>query len=77
MVFQVKWGKMDQVLAGMAQMRTITEPMGAWGVRVFTDLAGPMFTLVQEMEVESLDQWQQRRGELFANPAFRAMTAHA
>jgi hypothetical protein len=35
----------------------------------------PMFALVQEMEVECLDQWQQRRGELFANPEFQAMIA--
>ncbi len=74
-VFQVKWGRMDEVLAGMAQMRSINEAMGARGVRVLTDLGGPMFTLVQEMEVESLGEWEQKRGELFANPEFQAMAA--
>ncbi len=75
MVFQVKWGKMDEVLAGMAQMRSIDDAMGARGVRVLTDLGGPMFTLVQEMEVESLDQMEQNRRKLFGDPEWQAMSA--
>lgn len=74
-VFQVKWGKMDEVLAGMAQMRSIGEAMGLNGMRVMTDLGGPMFTLVQEREVESLDQSQQQMQALFSNPEWQAMAA--
>ncbi len=74
-VFQVKWGKMDEVLGAMAEMRSVGDALGARGVRVLTDLGGPMFTLVQEMEVESLDQWQQQRLEMFSNPEWQAMAA--
>src|ERR671932_1634488 len=74
-VFQVKWGKMDEVLAGMAEMRSLGERLGLRRGRVLTDLAGPMFTLVQEQEVESLDQWQRQREEMFRNPEWQAMAA--
>lgn len=74
-VFQVKWGKMDEVLAGMAQMRAIGEAMGMGNVRVMTDLGGPMFTLVQEREVESIEQSQQQMQALFKNPEWQAMAA--
>ncbi|MDP9313244.1 MAG: hypothetical protein M3R24_20560 [Chloroflexota bacterium] len=74
-VFQVKWGKMDEVLAGMAQMRAITDAMGMGNVRVITDLSGPMFTLVQEREVESIEQSQQQMQALFRNPEWQAMSA--
>ena len=74
-VFQVKWGKMDEVLSAMAEMRSVSEALGVRGVRVLTDLGGPMFTLVQEQEVESLDQWQRERQEMFRNPQWQAMAA--
>ena len=75
MVFQVKFGKMDQVLTGMAKMRSITASMGLHSPRILTDLGGPMFTFVQEIEVESLDQWQRQNQELFSNPEWQAATA--
>jgi len=34
-----------------------------------------MFTLVQEIEVESLEQWQRQTQELFSNPEWQAMSA--
>ena len=74
-VFQVKWGKMDEVLAGMAQMRSIGERLGMPRARILTDLGGPMFTLVQEMEVESLDQMEQNRRKMFSDPEWQAMAA--
>ncbi len=74
-VFQVKWGRMDEVLAGMAEMRAMGEALGMRGGRILTDLGGQMFTFVQEMEVESLDQWQQQRQEMFRNPEWQAMAA--
>ena len=73
-VLNVKWGKMDEVLAGMAQMRSLGDDLGMRG-RVLTDLAGPMFTLVQEVEVESIDQWQQQRQKMFSDPKWQAAMA--
>ena len=74
-VFQVKWGKMDEVLSAMAEMRAMGEAMGMPAGRILTDLGGQMFTFVQEFEVESLDQWQQGRQEMFSNPEWQAMAA--
>ena len=34
-----------------------------------------MYTLVQEMEVESLSEWEQSRGSLFATPEWQAIFA--
>lgn len=73
-VFNVKWGKMDEVLAGMAQMRSIGGMQGR-NVRMLTDLSGPMFTLVQEMEFDSVDQWQQQRQQMFNSPEWQRATA--
>ncbi len=75
-VFQVKWNKMDEVLAGMAQMRSLSEDLGRPRQRVLTDLGGPMFTLVVEMEVESVDQWQQQQQQMFSDPKWQAAAAN-
>ena len=72
-VFQVKWGKMDEVLAGMARMGSLSHDLGRPRPRLLTDLGGPMFTLVLELEVESLDQWQQQ--QMFHDPQWQAATA--
>jgi hypothetical protein len=74
-VLQVKWGKMDEVLSAMGEMRSLGSAAGMRGMRVLTDLGGPMFTLVQETEVESLDQWDQQRQAMFSNPDWQAMAA--
>ena len=70
-VFQVKFGKMDAVLAGMAEMRAMGESLGLSQGRVLTDLSGPMFTLVQEVEVESLEAWQAGRQKMFSSPEWQ------
>ena len=70
-VFQVKFGKMDAVLAGMAEMRAMGESLGLSQGRVLTDLSGPMFTLVQEVEVESLEAWQAGSQKMFSSPEWQ------
>ena len=40
-------------------------------VRYLTDLSGPFDTVVQEIEVESLAQWEKLREKLFSNPEFQ------
>ncbi len=75
MVFQVKWGRIDEVLAQLPKMQAAREELGLRKARVMTDLGGPMFTLVQEMEVESLDQSTQERQKLFSSPKWQEVMA--
>jgi hypothetical protein len=37
-------------------------------VRILTDLSGPFHTVVQEIEVESLAQWEKFRAAMFSSP---------
>ena len=39
--------------------------------RVLTDLSGPFDTVIQEVEAESLAEWEQARAKLFGLPSFR------
>ena len=44
-------------------------------VRILTDLSGLFDTVVQEMEVESLAEWERLRAEIFSNPDFQQSQA--
>lgn len=44
-------------------------------VRILTDLSGPFNTVVQEIEVDSLAQWEQSRVRLFSDPRWHEMQA--
>jgi hypothetical protein len=72
-VFQAEFGKGGELAARFAQgARAIAEGMGGanrW--RILTDLSGPFDTVVQEVEYQSLADWEQSRPKLFALPAFR------
>ena len=69
-VFQAKWGKAGEFASMMADgNREIAKALGndhAW--RVLTDLTGPFHTVVLEVEMESMAQWEQFRSQLFQNP---------
>lgn len=43
--------------------------------KVMTDLSGPFDTVVQEIEVASLAEWEIIRSRLFASAAFREAMA--
>ncbi len=70
LVFQTKWGKTDEVVAAFKEetelLRRFLGPNGR--ARVLTDLSGPFHTVVQEMEVESLAEWERLRTAMFADP---------
>jgi hypothetical protein len=80
-VFQAKFGKAAEVAAVMRETNdAITRSLGmgqGWrgltgrGWRILTDLSGPFDTVVLELEMESLAEWERRRAELFANPLRR------
>ena len=42
-------------------------------VRILTDLSGPFDTVVQEIELESLAEWEQLRAKTFSDPEFKQM----
>lgn len=72
-VFQVKFGKGDEMVALAKERRQSLTP--DLGMRILTDLSGPMFTVVLEFSAPSLAEWQKMQAEEFARPEFRAMFA--
>ncbi len=61
LVFQAKFGKAADVVAGMKQMVGEIQSSGghARHIRILTDLSGRFDTVVQEMEYESIDLFLQ------------------
>lgn len=67
-VFQAKYGQGNELVAllketfpGLGQDRTY---------RILTDASGPFFTIVTEIEVASLAEWEQLMANAFAMPEF-------
>jgi hypothetical protein len=73
LVFQAKFGKVNEVLAGFKQTAPIVLQAVGQNARgcILTDLGGPFNTVVQEIEVESLAEWERLRAALFSNPQFQ------
>ena len=73
MVFQAKWGNAQAVVEEFKQsadvMRKIVGPNTR--ARILTDLSGPFDTVVQELEVESLAEWERLRTAIFSDPEFQ------
>ncbi len=67
-VFQAKYGKGDELVALMKQM---SKDMPASGTgrnfRVLTDRSGTFFTVVVEMEWESLGEWEKGFAQMFSD----------
>jgi len=72
-VFQTKWGKAQDVVDELKQNAdSMRNFVGAdVRVRILTDLSGPFHTVVQELEVESLAEWERLRQAMFSNPDFQ------
>jgi hypothetical protein len=73
LVFQAKFGKVTDVVAGFKQTGEIARQVIGQTTRgrILTDLSGPFNTVVREIEVESLAEWERLRAALFANPQFQ------
>ena len=69
-VFQTQAGRADEfaatIMQGIAQFRRTAGP-DVHG-RVLTDLSGPFGTVVLELEVESLAEWERLRAAMSADP---------
>jgi hypothetical protein len=78
-VFQADYGKGGELAA---EFKKVAAQIGAeiggsrrW--RILTDLSGSFDTVVQELELESLAEWEQMRPRLFASTALRDAIATA
>ena len=73
LTFQTEWGKAQEVVDEFKSMiDMMRKSMGSnVRIRILTDLSGPFHTVVQEMEVESLAEWERMRAEMFSNPDFQ------
>jgi hypothetical protein len=76
-VCQAKFGKSGYVVAGFKQsaeiVRTLTSPNVR--SRLLTDLSGAFDTVVQELELESLAEWERLRALIFSSPEVQAASA--
>ncbi len=79
LVLQTKWGKAQEVVDGFKQsaemMRRVAGPN--MRARVLTDLSGPFHTVVEEIEVESLAEWERLRSAIFADPEYQQLEAES
>jgi len=59
-VFQAKYGRGDELVALFQEFNTRMHDGGetALRFRILTDVSGPFFTVVTEVEVESLAAWE-------------------
>ena len=69
-VFQAKPGKAEEAVKGFKEgvemMRRVAGSNAK--VRLMTDLSGPFDTVVQEVEMESLAEWEKVRAKMFSDP---------
>ena len=77
MVFQASYGKGGELaVATAAAVKQVVAATGGdhrW--KVMTDLSGPFDTVVQEIEVASLAEWESIRSRLFTAAEFREALA--
>jgi hypothetical protein len=68
-VCQAKFGKASEVVAGFKRSNEIARTVAGPNVRVrlLTDLSGTFDTVVQELELESLAEWERLRAVIFSN----------
>ena len=76
-VCQAKFGKAGEVVAGFKQSAEIVRTLTGPNVRgrLLTDLSGSFDTVVQELELESLAEWERLRAVIFSNPEIREAEA--
>ena len=76
-VFQGSYGKGGELAAAQTATakKFIAEMGGDHRWKVMSDLSGPFDTVVMEVEVASLAEWEGLRARLFASEAFREAMA--
>jgi hypothetical protein len=69
--FQVKFGRMKEAVALMKENLARARSAGHQPGRLMTDLTGPFYTLVLELEYENLAEAEKRQGELMKLPGWQ------
>lgn len=70
-VFQIKFGKIDQAVQLFGSMREVVAGlMPGARYQMLVDMSGPMYTLVTELELDSLAQWESVRDWNFGRDEF-------
>jgi len=76
-IMHAKWGRGDEAVKEFKALVGINERIT--GVknnsRLMTDLSGKFFTLVEEVEFNSLGEWEEARQKIFADPEFQKSMA--
>ncbi|MFI5181185.1 MAG: NIPSNAP family protein [Thermoanaerobaculia bacterium] len=67
-VFRIHPDRMKDAKALVPEIQAINKRLGLPAGRAMTDLTGPSYTLVLEMEQPSLAAWEQALGKVFADP---------
>ncbi len=69
-VFRAKYGRGDELVAIFKELNTRMQEEGGTAprFRILTDISGPFFTVVSEIEVESLAAWEGRFRESMNRP---------
>lgn len=77
-VCQARFCKASEVVAGLKQWGEIARTLVGPHVRgrILTDLSGPFDTVIQELEMESLAEWEQLRAVLFSDPQLQEAEAN-
>lgn len=76
-VCHARSGRAGELVAAFKQSGKIVRTLVGPHVRgcLFTDLSGPFDTVVQELEVESLAEWERLRAVIFSNPEVQGAEA--
>jgi hypothetical protein len=76
-VCQAKFGKSGDVVTGFKQSAEIVRTLVGPNVRsrLLTDLSGSFDTVIEELELESLAEWERLRAVIFSNPEVQAAEA--
>ncbi|MGH2521796.1 MAG: hypothetical protein ACRDH2_04750, partial [Anaerolineales bacterium] len=71
-VYQIKFGKIDQAVALFSRLPSMVPIPTAVDVHyhLLSDISGPMYTLVEELMIPSLSDWEPAREALFNHPEF-------
>jgi hypothetical protein len=72
-VFHLKFGKAKEAVALLKESVAIQLKAGApFTARILTDLTGPFYTLVLELTVKSLREFETAAPKAMSNPDFQA-----
>ena len=70
-ILQAKWGKAGEVVERTKPSVDAVAAEFGGNMRILTDLSGPFHRVIEEIEVESLGEWERSRAKVSLIPNFR------